>query len=69
MFTRRLKKAKLKDLDKQLLSATGNEAAKLRSELDYVKKEVFTCEKKAEQRRKGFEKAKNIQKQTLSEFM
>ena len=38
--------------------------------MDYVKKEVFTDERKLEQRKKGFERAKfNVKATVLSEFM
>ncbi len=73
MFTKRLKMAKLKELDRRLWEANrlgGNERAKVQKELDYVKKEIYVNEFKMESRMKGFENArKNVKKQALSEFM
>ena len=45
---------------------------KLKQELDRTKKAVFTDERKLDQRRQGFERArsnKNVKAQQMSEFM
>lgn len=62
MFTKRLKKAKLKDLDKKLLTAQGAEYNKYQRELQQVKGEIYTNEYRLEARKKGFENAKTINK-------
>ncbi len=70
MFTKRLKKAKLKDLDKKLLTASGADYTRYSRELDQVKGEIYTNEYRLEARKKGFENAKTINKrQALSEFI
>lgn len=70
MFTKRLKKAKLKDLDRKLLTATGADYNKYSRELDQVKGEIYTNEYRLEARKKGFENAKTInRRQALSEFI
>ena len=72
MFTKRLQKSKLKDLSKNLGDAirTGQDASKIKKEMDRVRKAVFTDEKRVEQRKRGFERAKtNIRATALSEFM
>lgn len=70
MFTKRLRKAKEKDLERKLYEATGIEAEKIKAELRCVKREVYTDERKVEQRKKNFDQAKhNTSKRSLSEFL
>ena len=72
MFTKRLQKSKLKDLSKSLGDAirNGQDASKIKTEMDRVRKAVFTDERRLDQRKKGFERAKtNIKATALSEFM
>ena len=72
MFTKRLQKSKLKELAKNLGDAirNGQDATKIKGEMDRVRKAVFTDEKRVDQRKKGFERAKtNIKATALSEFM
>jgi len=72
MFTRRLQKSKVKELSVKLNTAfeTGSETWKIKQELDRTKKAVFTDERRIEQRKAGYERAKTNAKSTiLSEFM
>lgn len=78
MFSRRLQKSKIKDLEKQIrlvqLKAKSNPSVNkqletLQEEYKSTKKQVFTDERKIEQRKQGFTKAKtNLRKNQLSEF-
>ena len=46
------------------------ESFKIKREMDYVRKQVFTDERKLDQRKQGFERAsKNAKATVLSEFM
>jgi len=74
LFTRRLQKSKLKDLELKMRATQygDKESYKIKDLMDKVKKAVFTDERKLEQRKAGFERAKNrlnIKKTVLSEFM
>ena len=75
LFTKRLQKSKLKDLERELREAqktsnSANEVAKIKSKMIETKKAVFTDERKLEQRKQGFDRAKNnVKATTLSEFM
>ena len=72
MFTKRLQKSQLKDLSKSLHEAiqAGKDASKIKNEMDRVRKAVFTDERRFEQRKQGFERAKtNARATALSEFM
>ena len=75
MFTRRLQKSKIKDLERELreVQQSGGsfaDVSKIKGKLAATRKEVFTDERKLDQRRQGFERAKNNLKATaLSEFM
>ena len=64
MFSRRIQKSKIKDLEKSLREARDPYAAqRVEEELKKVKKDVFTDERKIEQRKMGFHKAKvNLKK-------
>lgn len=82
LFSRRLQKSKIKDLDRQIRlqkivaksqpdskSDAVKKLTKMQDEFKMVKKEVFTDERKIEQRKQGFQKAKlNIKKTQMSEF-
>ena len=49
---------------------TGQDFFKIKQEMDRTKKAVFTDERKLEQRKAGFARAKNnVKAQVLSEFM
>ena len=51
-------------------SAQGQDTYKIKQEMDRMKKAVYTDDKKLEQRKKGFERAKfNVKATALSEFM
>jgi len=76
-FSRRLQKSKIKDLEKDLQKSLRNQddlqssrrIARLQDDLSKAKKDVFTDERKIEQRKAGFLKAKtNIRKAMISEF-
>ena len=74
LFTRRLQKSKLKELQTKMRNAetTGDDMNKIRTQMAYVKKEVFTDERKLSQRKAGFDRASNklnIKATALSEFM
>ena len=74
MFTKRLQKSQLKDLDKNLADAirTGKDGAKIKVDIERVRKAVFTCEMKLSQRKQGFARAAsktNARATALSEFM
>ena len=72
LFTRRLQKSKLKDLEHKMRLAqqSGEDTFKIKREMDTVRKQVFTDERKLDQRKKGFERAKlNVKATVLSEFM
>ena len=64
MFSRRIQKSKIKDLEKNLRMAKDpRQAQRFEEELKKVKKDVFTDERKIEQRKMGFHKAKvNLKK-------
>lgn len=78
MFSRRLQKSKIKDLERQIrlyqLQARSNPSVNkqlesLQDEYKSTKKQVFTDERKIDQRKQGFSKAKiNMKKNQLSEF-
>jgi len=71
-FSRRLQKSKIKDLQSKLRQGSGpkEEVNKIREELERAKKEVFTDERKIDQRKQGFTKARtNLKKTQLSEFL
>lgn len=54
----------------KVYESTGVEKERLIQELNRVKKEVYTDERKVEQRRKNFDQAKsNVPKRTLAEFL
>lgn len=62
LFTRRLQKSKLKELELKMRNAERggeNSFYKLKEEMGRVKKAVFTDERKLEQRKAGFERASN----------
>ncbi len=70
------KKSKMKEIEKKLDKATGDnnreEKGKLLKEMQIVRKEVFTDERKLEQRKAGFERAgnrKKVKEVQLSEFI
>lgn len=77
LFTKRLQKSKLKELENKLREAQGGENAS--SDMGYIKskiletrKAVFTDERKLEQRKQGFDRAsskRNSKKQAMDEFM
>jgi len=72
MFTKRLQKSHIKDLGKSLADAIrqGKDGRKIKDEMDRVRKAVWTDERKTDQRRQGFERAKtNARATALSEFM
>ena len=72
LFTKRLQKSKLKELSFKLRDAaqSGQDTYKIKQEMDRMKKAVYTDERRLEQRKQGFERAKlNIKKTALSEFM
>ena len=72
LFTRRLQKSKLKELETRMRIAaqSGEDTFKLKREMDAVRKEIFTDERKLDQRKQGFERARTNAKATvLSEFM
>ena len=69
VYTKRLKMSKLKELDKKLLNATNADYAKVKSEMDSMKKQIYVNEFRQEARIKGFENAKNYtKKQSMTEF-
>lgn len=47
----------------------GGDTYSIKDQISRVKKAVFTDERRLDDRRKGFEKAKNVKKTALSEFM
>ena len=72
MFTKRLQKSHIKDLGKNLADAIrqGKDGRKIKDEMDRVRKAVWTDERKTDQRKQGFERAKtNARATALSEFM
>ena len=72
LFTRRLQKSQLKDLEKELrtVSFAGGNTHSIKDQINRVKKAVFTDERRLDDRKKGFEKAKvNVKRTALSEFM
>ena len=73
LFTKRLQKSKLKDLEREMKEAklSGQaDVSKIRGRMEETRKAVFTDERKIDQRRQGFERAKTNAKATaLSEFM
>ena len=72
MFTKRLQKSHLKDLEKNLADAnrSGKDGRKIKDEMEKVRKAVWTDERKTDQRKQGFERAKtNARATALSEFM
>ena len=60
VFSKRLKKSKIKELERQQMGASGEEREKLFWKIKDVKREVYTDEKKIEQRARGFAKAQKI---------
>lgn len=53
-----------------MTSNSATEVAKIKSKMFETKKAVFTDERKLEQRKQGFDRAKNnVKASTLSEFM
>lgn len=50
-------KSKQKELERQLLGASGNDADKIENRLTQIKRDVFTDGRKVGMRRKDFEKA------------
>ena len=70
MFTKRLQKSKLKELERDLHEAKPKDQFKIKSQMDALKKAVFVDERRVEQRKAGFEFAKkNVRKEAMSEFM
>lgn len=74
LYSRRLQKSKIKDLERELrLDQNRNDSKKmerLQEELKKAKSDVFTDERKIMQRTAGFQRAKtNVKKTYLSEFM
>jgi len=72
LFTKRLQKSQLKDLERELKTASqaGANTYAIQDQIHRVKKAVFTDEKRVDERKRGFEKAKvNVKKTALSEFM
>ena len=61
LFTRRLQKSKLKELQNKMrdTTTTFDEQNKIKTQMAYVKKEVFTDERKLSQRKAGFDRASN----------
>lgn len=74
LYSRRLQKSKIKDLEREMRSDGNKEDRKkmerLQEELKKARTDVFTDERKILQRTAGFQRAKsNIKKTYLSEFM
>ena len=73
LYSRRLQKSKIKDLERELRTAERGDKstqARLMDELKKAKQDVFTDERKIEQRIMGFKRARtDIKKTQLSEFM
>lgn len=74
LYSRRLQKSKIKDLEREMRSDQNKEDRKkmerLQEELKKARTDVFTDERKILQRTAGFQRAKsNIKKTYLSEFM
>lgn len=74
LFTKRLQKSRLKDLERDLKQAQINNSAsdvqKIKGRIEETRKAVFTDERKLEQRKKGFSRAQtNIKKAAMDEFM
>jgi hypothetical protein len=64
----------MKDLERELreaqISGSHQEVAKIKGRIDQTRKMVFTDERKLEQRKQGFDRAKsNVKMTALSEFM
>jgi len=62
----------LKDLEKEMraTSIAGGNTYEIQNQIKRVKRAVFTDEKRVDERKRGFEKAKTSNKKTaLSEFM
>ena len=52
------------------MATAGGDTYSLQSQISRVKKAVFTDEKRVDERKRGFEKAKvNVKRTALSEFM
>lgn len=69
-FSRRLQKSKIKDLERDLrVAGDQKQFEKLTDILKATKKQVFTDERKLEQRKAGFQRAKtNVKKTFMNEF-
>lgn len=73
LYSRRLQKSKIKDLERDLRQLNRGDRIgqnRIQEELKKAKQDVFTDERKIEQRKMGFKRAKtDIKKTQLSEFM